>query len=120
LLWPDSEVWADGEINFPEGRLDGTVHAFNHCIGNPARNCLAKNTKVSFADWHVYTIEWTPGRISYYLDGDRVATTTKSVPEKPMHWVLQTETDGNPVQARSSAGYLSIDWATIYTWDGDE
>lgn len=120
LLWPDSEVWADGEINFPEGRLDGTVHAYNHCIGDPARNCMAHKTDVTFADWHVYTIEWKPGRISYFLDGERIAMTTKSVPDIPMHWVLQTETDGNPVQARSSAGFLSIDWATIYTWEGSE
>ena len=53
LLWSDAEIWDEGEMNFPEGNLSGTSHAYNHCIGNPQRNCLAYDTKVSFADWHV-------------------------------------------------------------------
>ena len=31
-----------------------------------------------------------------------------------MHWVIQTGTSGEPKRARSSAGHLYIDWATIY------
>ena len=80
LLWSDAEIWDEGEMNFPEGNLSGTSHAYNHCIGNPQRNCLAYDTKVSFADWHVYTIEWTPKKISYLLDGVVVTSTTQSVP----------------------------------------
>ena len=39
LLWPDSGDWKKGEIDFPESWLTGEIDGFNHCIGNPSKNC---------------------------------------------------------------------------------
>ena len=117
LLWPDSEQWSEGEIDFPEGALDGTIHAYNHCIGDPARACLQEDTGVSYLDWHTATIEWTPVRITYLLDGVVVASTQKSVPQTPFHWVLQTATTGiRP--APQTQGHVWVDWVAIYAYDG--
>lgn len=118
LLWPTSDDWNQGEIDFPEGDLDGDIWGFNHCIGNPAANCFHVDTGVSFDDWHTATIEWQPGRLTYILDGEVVGTTTHSVPDVPMRWVLQTETAGSAGPAAHVAGSVLIDWVTVYTWNG--
>jgi hypothetical protein len=109
LLWPDSDNWSEGEIDFPEGDLDGTIQAFNHQPGDPARNAFAKDTGVTYRDWHTASIEWIPGKVTFILDGVVVGTSNVS-PTVAMHWVLQTETTGEPV----GAGHVYVDWVTIY------
>ncbi|ROS59222.1 putative cell wall binding repeat protein [Frigoribacterium sp. PhB160] len=116
LLWDDENNWSNGEINFPEGSLDGKTNAFNHVIGNPQNNDLAVGTGKTYADWHTYTIDWKPGSITYLLDGAVVAKTTTNVPTTPMHWVLQTATDGS-TPAKDVSGHLQIDWVTQYAYD---
>jgi hypothetical protein len=115
LLWPDSNDWNDGEIDFPEVPLDGTVSGFNHCPGNPQQNCMAANTDVNVTQWHVYTIKWTPSELSFLIDGKVVGSTTKNIPQAAMHWVGQVGTNG--VKPASSVnGHLLIDWMAIYTY----
>lgn len=116
LLWPTSNNWKEGEIDFPEGNLDGRIEGYNHCVGNPHRNCHAfRHTTRMSSGWHTTVIEWRPSSIRYYLDGRLVAKTTKSVPKKPMRWVLQTETnlDGRKIPA-SSSGHIQIDWIVMW------
>ncbi|MET3804364.1 hypothetical protein ABIB25_001359 [Nakamurella sp. UYEF19] len=114
LLWPDSGHWNDGEIDFPEGGLSQTQEAFNHCVGHARDNCLVVNTGVTFVDWHTATIEWSPRGVFYILDGKTVASDTRNIPVKALHWVLQTGTSGNK-PAASTTGHVLIDWVSIYT-----
>ena len=115
LLWPDSGNWNDGEIDFPEGGLGGTITAFNHCVGNASNNCLAVNTGVTFIDWHTATVEWSPAGVVYYLDGKVVGTDTKNIPTSPLHWVLQTGTSGAMPSATLN-GHVLIDWVSVYSY----
>lgn len=115
LLWPDSNDWNQGEIDFPEATLGGDAGAFNHCPGNPQQNCFAADTTTTFAQWHTYTIEWTPARLSFLIDGTVVGTTTTNIPTGVMHWVAQVGTNGVK-PAASVQGHLLIDWMTIYTY----
>src|SRR5436305_14685004 len=72
LLWPDSGSWNQGEIDFPEGGLGGTINAFVHQPGpQPFINAFANNTGVMFASggWHTATTEWTKAGVTFYLDG---------------------------------------------------
>ena len=94
LLWPDSNNWNDGEIDFPESGLNSTIKGYNHTVGNPAHNDLVFDTGVTYLGWHTATIEWTPSKITYLLDGNVVSSSTTSVPSKALHWVLQTATTG--------------------------
>lgn len=112
LLWSDRNVWDDGEIDFPEGGLAGTFGGFNHCPGDPQRNCHWFQTGEGFDPWHTYTIEWTPKRLSYLLDGKVISSTTEHIPERRMHWVLQVETPQKQEALRTS-GHILVDWATI-------
>jgi beta-glucanase (GH16 family) len=115
LLWPDTNNWNEGEIDFPEGGLDSTMMGFNHCVGAPSKNCSWWDTKKKFSDgWHTATIEWAPNKLTFILDGIS-STTTTSVPATPMHWVLQTETNGK-LPPTTTAGHLQIDWVSVYTY----
>ena len=117
LLWPDSENWPDGEIDFPEGNLTGSISAFMHHKGNPEAQD-AYPTSATYSTWHTAVIEWTPDAVTFYLDGQVIgrSTDTADIPSTPMHWVLQTETQisGGP-PANSAAGNVQIDWVAAYT-----
>jgi beta-glucanase (GH16 family) len=115
LLWPDSNVWDEGEIDFPEGRLDSTFFAANHCLRDPTKLCYQSGGAGRYDRWHVATIEWTPDKVRFLLDGEVVGSSTES-PSTPMHWVLQTET-AEKGPSPSDAGHVQIDWVTVYTMD---
>lgn len=114
LLWPDSNNWNDGEIDFPEGGLAGTMMAHNHCVGNPANNCLVVDSGVTFINWHTATIEWSPAGVFFILDGKVIGSDTRNIPRKPMHLVLQTGTSGK-LPSASANGHVLIDWVSVYT-----
>jgi len=115
LLWPDSEVSpADGEIDFPEGHLDGKIAAYMH-YADPWGGQDAFATGIAFGgSWHTAATEWSPGKVTFYLDGKFVGTSTTKVPSKPMHWVLQSETASDVYLDDSTAGHIQIDWVVAY------
>ncbi len=112
LLWPDSDEWADGEVDFPEGSLTGTIGAFDHCVSEPERTCFAADTGATYDQWHTASIEWTPGRVTFTLDGVVVGVSDQA-PSTPLHWVLQTETDGG-APPPTAAGHVEVDWVAVY------
>ncbi|RKH89968.1 glycosyl hydrolase family protein [Corallococcus sp. AB045] len=117
LLWPDSEVWPrDGEIDFPEGDLNGTISGFMHRQnGTSGGDQDAASSSARFTSWHTAIIEWTPGRCRFILDGTVILDKTSRVPNTTMHWVIQTETDlsGTP-PSNSAAGNVQIDWVAVW------
>jgi hypothetical protein len=117
LLWPDSGVWpAGGEVDFPEGDLNSNLSAFAH-FASPGGGQDAFTLPTTFAGWHTATIEWTPGKLVFLLDGKVVGTSTTLVPSKPMHWVMQTETTLNgSVPSNAASGHVRVDWVTAYTY----
>ncbi|HEY9311188.1 ricin-type beta-trefoil lectin domain protein [Williamsia sp.] len=116
LLWPQSEVWPrDGEFDFPEGELSGTVNGFHHYAGAAAcPSCQESVTNLSarFTQWHTYTIEWSPGRIRYLLDNTVVLDSPRNVANTPMRWQLQTETKGSG----AASGNLLVDWVSVWAY----
>ncbi|MGN7189926.1 glycoside hydrolase family 16 protein [Curtobacterium sp. MCBA15_004] len=112
LLWSDENVWADGEIDFPEGDLGTPAFLNVHCLADPAEKCIHHQTEASLADWHTYTIEWTPERMSFLVDGRVVGSTTEDIPTARMHLVVQAGSNGG-VPPREAAGSLLVDWMTI-------
>jgi hypothetical protein len=117
LLWPDSEVWPrDGEIDFPEGDLDGRISAFMHKQGATSGGDQdAFSTNATFPTWHTAVTEWTATSVKFILDGVVIGTSTTRIPNTPMHWVLQTETAlTSQWPAESTAGNVQIDWVAVY------
>jgi hypothetical protein len=116
LLWPQSGVWPrDGEIDFPEGPLTGTISGFMHRQdGATPGDQDAYRTAATYRDWHTATTEWTPDRVVFALDGHEVGRSTKRIPSTPMHWVLQTETT-RPLPTQPAKVY--VDWVTMHAYD---
>lgn len=117
LLWPDDDRWPlHGEVDFPEDDLDARISAFAHFAdANGGQDAFP--TAATCSDWHGATVEWTPGRLVFVLDGAVIGVTTTEVPSTPMHWMLQTETrlSGGP-PPDTAAGHVQVDWVTAYTW----
>jgi hypothetical protein len=118
MLWPQSNVWPrDGEINFPETGLDGYMCGFvHHQDGTPFdQSVICTGVPLGNNVWHTASIEWSPDRIDFILDGVTVGSSFSRIPNTPMHWVLQTEACydvGCPDP--TTVGKIEIDWAVIY------
>lgn len=117
LLWPTSDDWTEGEVDFPEGDLGEDIDGNAHDVtGDPAENAWSIETGTSMQEWHTATIEWAPGRLTFQLD-DREWTTTdpRAVPVDPMRWVLQTETQLSDLPPDpGAAGHVQIDWVAVW------
>ena len=119
LLWPQSNVWPrDGEIDFPEGELDGTISAFMHRQGAAVGSDQdAFSTGARYGDWHTAVIEWSPAAVTFYLDGAVIGQSTSRIPSTPMHWVLQNETSlTSTPPADSAQGHVQIDWVAVWRY----
>jgi hypothetical protein len=119
LLWPDDDNWHDGELNFPEAYLDAgeELFGFAHEIGpNPHVNAFTAATGATPVEWHTAVIEWRPDSVTFSLDGVEYRTTDPvAVPQVPMYWALQTETQPTAPPADVS-GTVSIDYVRAWAW----
>ena len=117
LLWPNSNVWpADGEIDFPEGNLTGNISAFMHYASSSGGQSAFPTAVPEAGAWHIATIEWQPGKVTFILDGQVIGIATTLVPSAAMHFVLQTETQlSGGAPSNTAAGNVQLDWVAIYS-----
>lgn len=111
MLWPTSDTWSDGEIDFPEGNFEAKPNLFHHSMtpGNEWQT-VTMSSGVSWRDWHTYSVEWIPGRsVSYSVDGKTITTVTKDVPTTAHRYMFQVGDWG-------ASGHLMIDWVTTYDY----
>lgn len=119
LLWPDSNDWPpDGEIDFPEGDLPGTISGFMHrqdATSGSDQDFVGSSA--TYDQWHTAIIEWEAGSYCrFILDGITLGTFTNRVPATPMHYVLQCETrlSGGPPPS-GAAAHIYLDWFVMWT-----
>jgi hypothetical protein len=113
MVWPSSDVWGDGEIDFPEGNLDGTFHAYQHPLNcSDCSSSVNADSNTTFADWHVATTEWSPAGVNYYVDGELIMATTDDNPSTDHRWTIQVA----PVEDNAQPGHLLIDWVSSYSY----
>ena len=123
LLWPDSDNWAEGEIDFPGDQFaGGRQHPVRQCLsegrlasGYPGENStFTTDTQAVESGWHTAAIEWAPDSITFVLDGQVVGTVTDGVPDTSMHLVLQVETMIDASKPASDvSSHLQVDWVRI-------
>ena len=73
--WPDNgEMDIMEHVGYDEGVIHGTVHteAFNHIDGTDKGGSTTVPTATS--EFHDYAMEWTPGEIRVFVDGERYFT----------------------------------------------
>jgi hypothetical protein len=126
LLWPTSDNWNEGEIDWPDGTLGANLYAASAIKGSFANGTMSFDPPVhvsaptSTATWHVATTEWTPGSVKWFWDGVLVGSTTipSGVPTTNLRWTLQAETANNnaPAPAPNVAGHLQVDWVVQYAY----
>lgn len=115
LLWPDSGVWPrDGEIDFPEGDLAKSFYGAAHYRGNDPSASDMFRSGTDITAWHVATIEWSPGKVEFILDGKSLGASTTATPNTPMHYILQTESCLPVCPAPQTAGHVYLDWIAIW------
>jgi hypothetical protein len=107
LVWPSSDKWGDGELDAPEGYLNGDTQIFHHkmAAGQESQS-YQYNMGNKWNDWHTYTVDWKPGSggyVKYYLDDKLVFTNTSDVPTTAHRYMIQTGNHGK-------GGHLVIDW----------
>lgn len=74
-------VWAaSGEIDIMESIGSSTIHGTIHYGGTFPDNTYSGGTTIlsgSPTDFHTYAVEWEPGEIRWYLDGQLFSTKTQ-------------------------------------------
>jgi len=110
MLWRASGSW--GEIDFPEGDLDGTISAFMHKPSG--QDAFTTRVAQGGSAWHTSVVEWTPGKVQFFLDDQSIGTSTSSVPDFPMNWLLQSETSLDGPPANGSVANIYVDWVAAW------
>lgn len=115
LFWPDSGVWPrDGEIDFPEGDLAKIIYGAAHYLEDGGDAFDKFDSDQSFSSWHIATMEWTPGRVEFFLDGESLGTSTTAPPTTPMHFILQTESCLPVCPLPETQGHVYLDWISMW------
>lgn len=118
LLWPDSNSSCPNcEVDFPEGDWATGINAYAHHRDAIGGDQDAYDARAQFTVWHTADIEWTPGSVTFLLDGRVVGHSTTAVPDQPMSWIIQNETslDSAP-PAPNSWAQMDISWIKVWDW----
>jgi len=120
LLWPSSNQWTD-EVDIVEThRPQREAFAFtNH--GDPN---TTEYINVNVADWHSYRMDWTPGNLVLFVDGQQRAQITADVPSQQMSFSMQGQVlagyetwfGGAPDGSTPSRVEMEVDWVKVSSW----
>jgi hypothetical protein len=115
ILWPSQIEWpAGGEIDYAETDTNSNaVSFFLHYGASNSR--LDASKSIDITQWHNYAVDWSPGRITGYIDGVQWFSTTNAgvLPPGPMHQTIQLDYfagQGSPGPAQ-----LLVDWVRMYS-----
>lgn len=122
LLWPDSNVWGDGEVDWPEiyGGTSPNVLGDNHCVTATGRQAWEKcgvnvNTLRPWLNtWHETSVSCSPSKLELWMDGKLYATTSGvNVPTAALHQVIQSGSASWTAPCPSCAVKINIDVVRI-------
>lgn len=118
LLWPVNDAACPNcEIDFPELEWTAQIAGFVHHKNDVGGDQDAYDTGRTWATWHVSRIEWKPGDVRLYLDGQLVGHSTKAVPNTVADWDIQNESALNGDRAApGSSAQMDIDYVRGWIW----
>lgn len=89
------------------------VNYFNRIDGNLQKIEKKVSSPDTSLDYYIYTLEWTPEGLKWYINDVLVQEYTGSVPEEPMYLVLSSGLNG-PAKNEELPAKLEIDWVRCY------
>jgi beta-glucanase (GH16 family) len=140
-IWPAFWMLGDdiGKVGWPRcGELDimeyrgqfpkvqvGSAHGPGYSGGQPKTKKIELKTGTLADDYHVYRLDWEPGRIQWMLDGEVYHTLTpadlgdkKWVFDHPFFVILNMAVGGNyggnPDATTHFPQRLTVDWVRVY------
>jgi licheninase len=110
LLWPGAEDWPVGgevdwmEISDPARQETGFFLHFGKANEQEAATVTRDATR-----WTAWALEWTPERMTAFVDGEQWYSTTDTghLPPRPMNMTMQLDFFGDAVTATA----MHMDWA---------
>lgn len=127
-LWPAlwllaaDRVWPP-EIDIMEfiGDETGVVHQTLWAADGAPTRFRAEGLDYS-QDWHTFAIDWRPGSLTFYVDGERQGEATDGVPDEPMYVIANLavggEWPGPPGPETELPATFSVDYIRI--WPGTD
>jgi beta-glucanase (GH16 family) len=121
LLWPSSNEWTDEVDIIETNRAERDGFAFtNH--GDP--NVSLDIEGVDLTQWHDYRLDWTPGSLKLFIDGEERGHITTDVPDQPMsiglqghvHGANESWFGGAPDGSTPDRVETEIDWVRLSSW----
>jgi beta-glucanase (GH16 family) len=115
--WTDGQSWPnDGEIDVMEVYDPSRNVAYHYRYGGCGDNCApGGQTTVasSTSGWHTYAINWQPGAITWYYDGQQIWSFTGSaVISSPQYLVLNL---GTNMTTATVPVVMRVDYVRVYT-----
>jgi len=101
-------------------KFENKKFQFGHLWGNidSKRNVNKQLSKVKaskFIDQYViFSLEWTPEKITWKINDTRVLTQKKEIPQEPMYLILSSGIFKKKVNEQELPGVMDIDWIRCY------
>lgn len=94
-LLPATYQWPP-EVDVMEqlGHEPNTVRQAAHSVTGKVEGSVTSRTPYT-AGMHRYGVDWQPGRLTWYVDGRQVMTTTTHVPGEPMYLLANLAVGGD-------------------------
>jgi beta-glucanase (GH16 family) len=127
LLWPSDNGFPP-EVDLletPEGDRSKAHFTYHWDAGYDAYE--SHGFPLDTSEWHTYAVDWTADRLTYYIDGREMFSTTSNVPQESMAlgfmgWVARDDQNwhnSGPDESTPDQVSLHVDWARISVADGD-
>jgi beta-glucanase (GH16 family) len=116
LLWPATDGWPGPELDMVELLKGGQAYSTLHWKGGDGSNQYTSHMLdgVDVTQVHTYSMMWEPGRLTGYVDGKEMWTTTEHVPADYAHGG-ENSAPGIGMQTWwSAADQHGDNWITLY------
>ncbi len=126
LLWPASNDRWPPEVDILETPKANGMFT-NHWVGSDGGDRYESyHFDVDFSQWHVYSLEWTPSRLTLNIDGWHIHTFSNHIPTEPMAIGLQAFVasaneswyGGSPNGSGVNHVDIAVDYVRVYDWIG--
>jgi beta-glucanase (GH16 family) len=116
LLWPSTDKWPGPEMDVLEIHKDGTPYSTVHRKNADGKDAFTSYNMngVDETQVHTYSLLWEEGRLTGFVDGKQIWTTTVNVPKDFAHGG-ENAAPGIGVQTHWNGGALDgKNWITAY------